>query len=269
VFFVAARLYAVGVYGSCHWNNSLPCSTRCVNARWKECSSLVQFCVHSGGVHFGIVLFNPHDVRARVLPDSECPTTVLGLARDNRSSNRPVQPVRFLGWRQALLQGPDTVRHFQSLIPSRSGKTIQRYSTDASPTERAFTLKLGAYGPGFSLAQLPGILQRASLPAGALPTGIVTGDFNGDGKLDWVVANGGDNTLYVYLGNGDGTSRPPAIIALAGQSPVGIAAGDLNGDGKLDLAVVEADSNTVGVLFGNGDDLPPKFARVIIRRLPE
>ena len=91
------------------------------------------------------------------------------------------------------------------------------------------------------------------MPAGALPSGVVTGDFNGDGKLDWAVANGGDNTVYVYLGNGDGTGNPPVIIPLVGQSPVGIAAADLNGDGKVDLAVVESDSSTVGILYGNGD----------------
>ncbi|MGA7853207.1 MAG: FG-GAP-like repeat-containing protein [Candidatus Acidiferrales bacterium] len=100
---------------------------------------------------------------------------------------------------------------------------------------------------------LPGVLLRTSLPAGALPSGVVTGDFNGDGKLDWVVANAGDNSLDLYLGNGDGTARLPVIIQLHGQAPVGLAAGDLNGDGKLDLVVAESDSQTIGVLFGNGD----------------
>ncbi|MFZ0640689.1 MAG: FG-GAP-like repeat-containing protein [Candidatus Acidiferrales bacterium] len=95
--------------------------------------------------------------------------------------------------------------------------------------------------------------MRTSLPAGALPASVVTGDFNGDGKLDWVVANAGDNSLDLYLGNGDGTAQLPVIIQLLGQSPVALAAADLNGDGKLDLVVAEADSQTIGVLFGNGD----------------
>jgi len=152
-----------------------------------------------------------------------------------------------------MRQGPDAVRYFQALLSDRWPPT----ATTSSSNRLSVNSKLASTSPanssGFSPAQLPGILLRPSMPAGALPTGIVTGDFNGDGKLDWAVANGGDNTVYVYLGNGDGTSQPPAIVQLAGQSPVGIAAGDLNGDGKLDLAVVEADSNTVGILFGNGD----------------
>jgi hypothetical protein len=102
-------------------------------------------------------------------------------------------------------------------------------------------------------ASLPGFGLRPSLPAGILPTGVVVGDFNNDGKLDWAIANGGDSTVYIYLGNGDGTAKPPTIIALSGKSPVGLAAGDLNHDGNLDLVVAEADSQTVGVLLGNGD----------------
>jgi hypothetical protein len=162
----------------------------------------------------------------------------------SKSSSHTVHPLRFLGWRQAMRQGPDAVRYFQSLFRNSPVTHLPHEGIASIP---------GVHSASFSPAQLPGILLRPSLPAGALPSGVVTGDFNGDGKVDWVVVNGGDNTLYIYLGNGDGTSQPPVIIPLAGQSPVGVAAGDLNGDGKLDLAVVESDSNTVGILYGNGD----------------
>jgi FG-GAP-like repeat len=33
----------------------------------------------------------------------------------------------------------------------------------------------------------------------------VTGDFNGDGKLDLAVTNASSNTVSILLGNGDGT----------------------------------------------------------------
>ncbi|MFI5461494.1 MAG: beta strand repeat-containing protein, partial [Isosphaerales bacterium] len=85
---------------------------------------------------------------------------------------------------------------------------------------------------------------------GANPTGIVAGDFNGDGKLDLAVANEYDPDISVLLGNGDGTFRPQVTYALA-QLPVAIVAGDFNGDGKLDLAVTGGGS--ASVLLGNGD----------------
>src|SRR5208282_3210869 len=91
------------------------------------------------------------------------------------------------------------------------------------------------------------------LPADFIPTAVVTGDFNGDGHVDWAVANGGSNNIWIYLGNGDGTAQMPTIVSLKGQSPVGLAAVDMNHDGKLDLVVAEADSDSVGILLGHGD----------------
>ena len=42
------------------------------------------------------------------------------------------------------------------------------------------------------------------------PSSIVTGDFNGDGNLDFAVANMTDNTISVMRGNGTGTTFAPA-----------------------------------------------------------
>lgn len=91
------------------------------------------------------------------------------------------------------------------------------------------------------------------MPAGDIPTALAIGDFNGDGHLDWAVSNGGDSTVWIYLGTGNGTSSLPTIIRLVGSGPTWLTAVDLRGTGKLDLVVSEADSQTVGVLLGNGD----------------
>ncbi|HEX8816620.1 MAG TPA: FG-GAP-like repeat-containing protein [Terriglobales bacterium] len=89
-------------------------------------------------------------------------------------------------------------------------------------------------------------------------TGFVTGDFNGDGKLD-VAATGNtpnnappsNQSLVILLGNGDGSFQTP-IVYWDQQYYAAIVAGDFNGDGKLDVAA--APYNGPGAVFlGNGD----------------
>jgi hypothetical protein len=69
---------------------------------------------------------------------------------------------------------------------------------------------------------------------------IVTGDFNGDGKIDIAVAGSIDNAVGpvgVLFGNGDGTFATPAVTSAGVNAPNGLAAADFNGDGKLDLVL--------------------------------
>jgi hypothetical protein len=160
---------------------------------------------------------------------------------------------RFLGWKQTIKQGSQAVRYFLRLEERARWHPLAKQAVRRSQSQEYPSSVRRFSATAATVSSLPGILLRPSLPAGVLPSAVVTGDFNGDGKLDWVVANAGDNTLDLYLGNGDGTAQPPIIIPLVGQSPVGLAAADLNGDGKLDLVVAESDSQTVAILFGNGD----------------
>jgi len=170
-------------------------------------------------------------------------------------STHPTPPPRFRGWKLAQRGGPEVLAGFEK--PRRTSKGASRISAGVLPTHVQHHNDIGQALLAFQAAQssvsLPGISLRPSLPAGRLPSAIVQGDFSGDGKTDWVVANGGDNSLFIYLGNGDGTSQLPVIIHTIGTSPVALAVADLNGDGKLDLVVVEADTSTVGILLGKGD----------------
>jgi hypothetical protein len=84
------------------------------------------------------------------------------------------------------------------------------------------------------------------------PAAVVVGDFNGDGIPDIAVANVGDNSVSVLLGNGDGTFQLAGTFVV-GRSPDAIAVGDFNGDGIDDLVTANRGSNTVSVLLGNGD----------------
>ncbi|HWG21667.1 MAG TPA: VCBS repeat-containing protein [Terracidiphilus sp.] len=92
-----------------------------------------------------------------------------------------------------------------------------------------------------------------SLPTGYIPTAVVQGDFNGDGKVDLAISNGGDGTIYVYLGNGDESFQLPEVLYTKGQSPVWLAAAQLRKNGPTDLIAVDGDSNQVEVFYGKGD----------------
>ena len=115
-----------------------------------------------------------------------------------------------------------------------------------------------AFQQGVVLGHGDGAFSAAGSLYASFPESVALGDFNRDGKLDAVVANGGTKSspgsLTVSLGNGDGTFTlgPNSPIAL-GVNLQAIVAADFNGDGKLDVAVADAGSNTVMVLLGNGD----------------
>ena len=89
--------------------------------------------------------------------------------------------------------------------------------------------------------------------------GVVSGDFNGDGKRDLLVIGqaANDGSVVSFLaGNGDGTFQPATLTSVPGAYLDGDAVvGDFNGDGKPDVAIgtVAQSPHTVAVLLGAGD----------------
>jgi hypothetical protein len=165
----------------------------------------------------------------------------------NRKSSKRAAPLRFMGWKHAAQFGPDYREHF-------SRPRARQVQADLRASAMGAGIQPSGPATQSSLPEMPDLLFRKSLPGGFLPTSVATGDFNGDGKMDFAVANGGDNNLWLYFGKGDGTFNLPIIRPITlGQSPVWVATADLRGIGKTDLIVVEADSNSVGVFLGNGD----------------
>jgi gliding motility-associated-like protein len=119
-----------------------------------------------------------------------------------------------------------------------------------------------------------GTQPKQDLANVAQPHSVATGDLDGDGKPDLVVANSSGNTLSIYPnaslgGSATASSFADKIDFITGASPSGVAIGDLNGDGKLDISVANAADNTVSVFqntsvtgsitkssFANKIDLP-------------
>jgi hypothetical protein len=106
----------------------------------------------------------------------------------------------------------------------------------------SISVLLGAGMGGFQPA------VNYSLPT--TPRALAIGDFNGDGKPDFVVSSG--SSLSLMLGNGEGTFQP-AMSFLTGDfsSDYSLAVGDFNGDGNADFAFGGAAG--VLILLGNGD----------------
>jgi PKD repeat protein len=77
------------------------------------------------------------------------------------------------------------------------------------------------------------------------PIAIAKGDFNGDGKVDFAVANSSENELAIMRGFGDGTFN--RLFKVTATPAVDIVAGDFDGDGKLDL--VTSDEGSPGHIY--------------------
>jgi FG-GAP-like repeat len=115
-------------------------------------------------------------------------------------------------------------------------------------------------------APLSTVVFSAPTYTGADGFDVITADFNGDGNLDLAVTgfdSENNATVYIQLGNGDGTFRSPISYPIAIPSQLieaFMATGDFNGDGKLDLVA------GLSLLLGNGDgtfrpgiSLPPQY----------
>jgi hypothetical protein len=127
----------------------------------------------------------------------------------------------------------------------------------------------GNNAPGQEIVLLgngDGTFQAGKSSTGVIyPISVVAGDFNGDGKLDLVIAsepacNGTCTTAStsILLGNGDGTFQAPTTIFVndsnGNTTGVLLAAADVNGDGKLDLVLSNTEnSGLVQIYLGKGD----------------
>lgn len=106
--------------------------------------------------------------------------------------------------------------------------------------------------------EVTGRLLRDPKPGPGL--GVVAGDLNGDGRMDFYVANDGA-VNHLWLQQEDGTFRDDALLAGVAvnrqgkpEAGMGITLGDYDGDGDDDLFVthLQQETNTLYVNGGGG-----------------
>ncbi|MBI1787903.1 MAG: VCBS repeat-containing protein [Acidobacteria bacterium] len=134
----------------------------------------------------------------------------------------------------------------------RIGDTLGLPSTEILVTDLAgdgtsaiLSTYAGRFRQLFVALGAPDLSPRGSTfyDAGQDPEGVLSADFNGDGKRDVGVVYFGDQRqtfggIAILLGNGDGTLRPAVLYRNpVNAAPISGAAGDFNGDGRADVAL--------------------------------
>ena len=121
------------------------------------------------------------------------------------------------------------------------------WAASATPVSFRFPVSVAISGAGDSLHRP---FSQNSL---------VTGDFNGDRNVDFVVGLTGSGSvgsgLLLFLGRGDGSFQVPVQVVVP-STAFNLLAGDWNRDNKADLAFITLEGDgapTLNILFGNGD----------------
>jgi Flp pilus assembly secretin CpaC len=156
---------------------------------------------------------------------------------------------------------------FGNTVVNSNGVTVAPIDlVIANSTSNNVTVLLGN-GDG-SFVEAPG----SPYPVGTDPSSVVVADFNGDGNLDFAVANKGDNTISVFKGDGEGGFTPFPLSPWALQNnatisekgPIALATANFKNTTlkntttntsapEVDLAVVNQTTNNVTILLGSID----------------
>ena len=106
------------------------------------------------------------------------------------------------------------------------------------------------FGLAIFLGAGDGTFGLPALFPGGAGEALVTADFDGDDHEDVAVNAGG--TIYVFIGNGDGTFDDAVPYFANGGFPYTLVAADFDGDGRPDLATSGSFEVTVLLNLGDG-----------------
>jgi Flp pilus assembly secretin CpaC len=146
---------------------------------------------------------------------------------------------------------------FGNTITNSSGVTIVPIDLAvANSTSNNVTVLFGNGEGGFQAA------AGSPYKVGANPSAIVVADFDGDGRLDFAVANKADSSISVFKGDGKGGftqfSNSPFLLPATEKGPVALLAANfrnrtLRSGAETALAVVNQTTNNVSILLPSVD----------------
>jgi len=93
-----------------------------------------------------------------------------------------------------------------------------------------------------------------------------SGDLNGDGALDLVVAASGLSDAAIMFGDGNGAFNAPVSInsGVTGAAPVAVEIRDFNNNGRLDLALLNSNTRDLVILNNAGQGAFMPAARISV-----
>ncbi len=152
----------------------------------------------------------------------------------------------YLGLGDGTFQ-PSAITHGQGAGYYPMAATAADFSGDG----KADIAQLYWVGVDTYLGNGDGSVQNAVSSTLSLVPGYVMmpGDFNGDGKLDFVYGGYYTSSIGLAFGNGDGTFSYGATLPTDGYGG-GFALGDFNGDGKPDFVFANNSAGTINVFLG-------------------
>lgn len=165
----------------------------------------------------------------------------------------PMVPYRTCTGPVALANGDFNGDGIQDIAVLCSNSSVTLLLGNPDPQHAGKGLGTFSLAPSISGVAYTTFSTLATLPG---PTSIVVADFNHDGKADLAIASGSNNTIGIYLGNGDaGATFAAPVIYPVGAGPNAMVASDLKHNGNQDLVVITAEDSPPGlnVLMNNGN----------------
>lgn len=122
-----------------------------------------------------------------------------------------------------------------------------------------FTTATRGQGMAFDVTQTVGV--------GAVPYGVVAGDWDNDGDIDLATSNRNVSTVSLLMNDGNGSFVATGTVSV-GNLPEYIVAADFERDGDLDLATANAGFDNLSLLENDGTGAFQQVATVRVGSRP-